>query len=106
IVRGDGGAEMLNGRFVVRRPEGELYQRLLARQRFERGARADAFRQGRIELHAGSRGLGLGRWRPATRETCKRRASTRRSDESSTVDHVCSSLKDFLLWLRFIEKVS
>ena len=60
IVGSDIGAQIFDGGFVVRRPVGELDERLLARQRIEACFRADALGQPRRKIEHDV-GLGFGR---------------------------------------------
>src|SRR6516165_3057072 len=55
VIRRDGGTEIFDRRFVVRRPIAELDQRLLARQRIEHGVVAGPLRQRRGQIDGSTR---------------------------------------------------
>src|SRR5258706_2388494 len=59
VVGRDRGAQKLNRRLIIRRPIGELDERLLARQRLKHGFLPGALRQ--LRRQAQARGLSLRR---------------------------------------------
>ena len=83
VVRRDRCAQIFDRRFVVWRPVGELYERLLARQRPHRGVAADAVGHARRDF--GDRRLGLGETRQSGK--CKRSTCACCLQQVTSCDH-------------------
>src|SRR5208283_2566327 len=92
--RRDGGAEIIQRGFVVRRPVGEPDQRLLARQRLHGGGIGNARRDPR--RYRRTRSPAFGKPRPTT--AGERQAGAGRAQYGSSREHGISSLA-LLFWL-------
>src|SRR5262245_46174237 len=102
VVRRNRGAEIFQRRLVVGRPIAELDQRLLARQRIEHGAVAQALRQARRQLEAPGRDRRRSEPQPRAGEG---KAGSGGSDEMATREHDGSSLWRFFLFVTVFAEV-
>ena len=97
VVGRDRGAQKFNRRLIIRRPIGELDERLLARQRLKHGFLPGALRQLRRQTQASGLSLRLGyeslgyesprQFTARNREYCAR---TCRFEQAATCDHSIS----------------